>query len=324
MHLVLTFVLSLFFAIPCLSQTPTNSSCGVGTFVYAFKHAELDAFVVNDGQLSELTAFFSNVPPFVVRRNFQFYNGPDSVLRAAQNVLVLRDANDVMVFDTGSGLADLTEFGGTGGQLIPSLKTSLAINPADVTKIFLTHAHGDHVGGLIGANDTRAFPNATVCISRIEHEFWLQTPEVISKLFPNVPPFLVAGTTAFYGLVARVYRDKLVLLNDLESVGKVQLVLTPGHTPGHSVYRIRTRGKSLMVVGDSLPTRTTAIQHPEWSIVSDTNLTQAIKTRIALMETLSDERTTASIYHQAFPGLEYIVRDRYTFDFSPLARIPQN
>lgn len=323
MYLIMAFVLSLVFALPCLAQAPTKYSCRVGSNVYSFKLGHWDAFVINDGQLGDISTFF-NVPALVVKRSFEYYNGPTAVLRGAQNVLVLRDANDVMAFDTGSGLADLSEFDGNGGQLLPSLK-QLGINAGDVTKVFLTHAHGDHTGGLIGANDTKAFPNAMVYINRIEHEFWLQSPQLITEIFPLVPPFLVIGTTDFYGKVARIYRGKIVLLNDLENVGKIQLVLSPGHTPGHSAYRIRTQNAtSHVVVGDSLPSRTTAIQHPEWNIISDTNRTQAIQTRYELMGMLADEQTTTSIYHQAFPGLGYIIRDKYTFDFSAITRIFQN
>lgn len=139
-----------------------------------------------------------------------------------------------------------------------------------------------------------------------------------------MPSVIFNGTSDIYGKVARVYRDKIVLLNHLESVGKLQLVLTPGHTPSHSAYRIRSHGKTLMVVGDTLPSRTTVIQQPEWNILSNTNRTQAIETRIQLMEMPADEETMVSIYHETFPGLGYIVRDRYTFDFSATGRFPQN
>ncbi len=76
-----------------------------------------------------------------------------------------------------------------------------------------------------------------------------------------------------------------------------------------------------MVLGDTLSSRTTAIQHPEWVIRSDTNATTAVRTRDELLDKLADEKTQILSLHEEFPGLGFIVRDGTAFDFSAVAKV---
>ncbi len=76
-----------------------------------------------------------------------------------------------------------------------------------------------------------------------------------------------------------------------------------------------------MVVGDTLPSRTRFIQHPEWIISTDTNATMAVRTRYDLLDKLADEKTPILSYHNESPGLGFIVRDGPAFDFSTLAKV---
>lgn len=39
------------------------------------------------------------------------------------------------------------------------------------------------------------------------------------------------------------------------------------------------------------------------------------------MESLSDNKELAQVFHEGFPGIGYFVRDRQTFDFSTVARV---
>lgn len=68
-----------------------------------------------------------------------------------------------ILFDTGMG--------GSQSQLLPHLK-SLGISPEEVEYIYLTHFHGDHIGGLM-RGDTIVFPNAQLYASKVEYEAWL-------------------------------------------------------------------------------------------------------------------------------------------------------
>lgn len=289
-------------------------SCGAGAGIYKFNLTRWEGYVLYDGPLGTLSNFFS-VPDFVLLRSFRYYYG-DAAFRGAQNVVVLKNQNDVVIFDTGSGPSAVAS--GTGGQLIPHLK-AIGIAPKDVTKVFLTHAHFDHAAGLLSPTGGMAFPNALVYLHVAEDKFARMPAAKLRKMYPMLVPFVIDAITMFYPAIARVYSGKIRLLNHLQDMGGIKAIHVPGHTPGHTVYRI---DDEFLVTGDALLTRTTGIQHPDWNILSDTNRTQAVANRIKLLDSLAKEpKIKTHLYHEGFPGIGRIIQDRAAFDFNALALI---
>jgi hypothetical protein len=82
-------------------------------------------------------------------------------VEASINAYLFQDGNRLVLVDTGSG----EFFGpGIGGKLLSSL-ASVGISPQQITDVLLTHAHDDHMGGLVrGARLT--FPNTTVHLGK--------------------------------------------------------------------------------------------------------------------------------------------------------------
>lgn len=76
-----------------------------------------------------------------------------------------------MLIDTGNGPSPLA--GEDPGRLVAVLAAE-GIPRASITHVLLTHAHPDHIGGLVVSPDTTelAFPNATVYMSRAEARYW--------------------------------------------------------------------------------------------------------------------------------------------------------
>jgi N-acyl homoserine lactone hydrolase len=100
-----------------------------------------------------------------------------------------------------------------------------------VTRVVMTHLHFDHASGL------GLLPSSVpIVIQRREWDAG-QDREAVRKNF-----FLPAD----YGGVA----DQIVLVDgdhDLLGDGSIQLLLTPGHTPGHQSVRV---GERLVIGGD--------------------------------------------------------------------------
>jgi N-acyl homoserine lactone hydrolase len=100
-----------------------------------------------------------------------------------------------------------------------------------LTKVVLTHLHFDHVGG--SALLPASLP---VFVQRREWEAGAD-PEAIARNF-----FLPRD---YEGLA-----DQVVLVDgdhDLLGDGRIELLLTPGHTPGHQSVRV---GEGLVIGGD--------------------------------------------------------------------------
>ncbi len=288
-----------------LVTTQGEDVCSASDSVYSFKFGEWNATVMKDGILVGLESFFANVPSIVVLRNVRYYD-PTSKLEASQNMLLLRNGRDTVLIDTGSG------------ESLVRLLFLVGVTPDEVTAVFLTHVHPDHVLGLLDKAGNATFANAL----GLESEFWSQPISEMAKQFPKVPFFLFNQTVPTFNKLNDMYAGRIRLLNALESpVGGINAALTPGHTIGNTAYMLTSSGKRLMVVGDTLPSPTTFIQHPEWVILSDTNATAAVLTRYDLMDKLADEKIQIPAYHEEFPGLGFIVRDAPCFDFSTVARI---
>ena len=100
-------------------------------------------------------ALFGDVPSDLVA-SLHIANGiPSSV-----SVMLLEKDGQQLLFDAGNGNAD--------SQMLPRLQ-ELGYAPTDIDAIFITHLHGDHIGGMV--NDGKAvFTNATVYINKDEYE----------------------------------------------------------------------------------------------------------------------------------------------------------
>jgi glyoxylase-like metal-dependent hydrolase (beta-lactamase superfamily II) len=105
-------------------------------------------------------------------------------------------------------------------------------------RILLTHVHGDHVGSL----DTLALKLIGVEVAVGRRESRLLTRDFRTE--PDEPAAKVRGS------LPKVETVPTVLLTDGEIYGSLQVVGTPGHTPGHIAF-LDTRSGTL-IAGDAL------------------------------------------------------------------------
>lgn len=111
-----------------------------------------------------------------------------------------------------------------------------------LTRIVLTHAHDDHVGALDALK--AKYPDIPVYISARDARLL----EGDVSLDPSEPQTPIRG-----GVPKKVATRPDVLLSDGDRVGSLQVVASPGHTPG-SISLLDTRDGAL-VVGDAFQTR---------------------------------------------------------------------
>ena len=225
----------------------------------------------NDG-----TVFGISVGPQAVAKLLQHAGVPTNKITLSINVLLVRSKDRVMLFDTG--------FGPAGHGALEQRLAELGVPPSDVTDIFITHAHHDHVGGLTTAQGRLAFANARIHIGEQE---WAglrsrQTDKALADLISPLVKTFKPGTEVIPGVLA---------------------VSLPGHTPGHTGFELQSEGRKLIDVGDIVHSSIISLAEPYWPMGFDENKSQAIETRTAELERLAKSQELLFAPHFPFPGV---------------------
>jgi glyoxylase-like metal-dependent hydrolase (beta-lactamase superfamily II) len=136
---------------------------------YRFKLGSFTVTTVHDGFFARpLEGFVRNAPLSDVQAVLRDAFLPQDRLVIPFTVTFLDTGRDLVVFDSGNGV---TAPGATNGRMIANMRAA-GIDPARVTRVVMSHFHGDHVNGLLNAEGAAAFPNAEVIVPEAEIAWW--------------------------------------------------------------------------------------------------------------------------------------------------------
>ena len=117
---------------------------------------DFEVTVLSDGTVAlPMGKLLTNVSAAEVKKSFDrnFIKDP---VETSVNVFVVNTGSKLVMIDAGAGKL----FGPTLGNVVASLKAA-GYQPEQVDEIYITHMHGDHVGGLV-FDGMPAYPNAIV------------------------------------------------------------------------------------------------------------------------------------------------------------------
>ena len=218
------------------------------------------------------------------------YGLPTDQLTPPCNVTLLRDGTNTVLFDVGAG----PDFQPSAGKLLEALD-ALDLSVEDITHVAFTHAHPDHIWGLLDEFDEPLFPNAAFMIGQAEFDYWMD-PNTVTTIGD-------ARTTFAVGAQRRlsVIAETVTLVQDGQEVlPGVAARLTAGHTPGHTAYELRHGSESAMVVGDALGNHHVAFERPDWASGSDQDGPAAAATRVRLLDQIATAQMRLIGFH--LPG----------------------
>jgi glyoxylase-like metal-dependent hydrolase (beta-lactamase superfamily II) len=261
--------------------------------VHAFKIGELSAMALRDGGLeppNDNKIFGVGRTPEDVAAVLSAAGQPTDKLQLSIQPLLVKTTDRVLLFDTGAG----TNFGPGAGQLATSLAAA-NVDPGSVTDIFISHVHGDHIGGLVNAQGALAFPNATIHISKPEWTY-------LSGMKPDAAKTVGISNQAALLTAVKPKIDAFAPGSEIVP-GVVKAVEIKGHTPGHSGYMITSGQDSLLYVGDSMHHFVVSVQKPEWIVAFDSDQKVAAASRAALIAKLAADGQRVYAVHFPFPGL---------------------
>lgn len=291
-----------------VSETvPANSA------IYRFKIGNFRAMVVSDGTLSFPISFFvPNADPNAVTAVLKdHFRSTENVFTHINALYLETDEHNVLI-DTGSGNA----FGPTAGHLLENLAAA-GIAATDIDTVILTHAHPDHIGGILDADGQLRLPNAQFYISQTESDFW--TADTVD--FPNslLDEKTKAGLMAAAKGNLMAIRDRTTLFTMGDQViPHIQAVDSAGHTPGQVSYLITSGDESLLATGDVFFSDPLNLENPDWEVVFDGDPEQAVIARRQLLKTVTAERRLLLVPHMPFPGLGHVRTQADAYDWEPI------
>jgi glyoxylase-like metal-dependent hydrolase (beta-lactamase superfamily II) len=169
-----------------------------------------------------------------------------------------------VLVDTGGG-----EVLDTTGNLLNNMHKA-GIQPDSIDTVIITHAHPDHVGGLLDERGETVFPQATFYIYKTEWEFWFSEDAAV---YPGgwMPEFI-------RNKLSPIKAQTVLLEREGEILPEVSVLIAPGHTPGHMVISFTSLGKQLLYTGD-VALHPIHLAHPDWLAVFDITPEMAVASR---------------------------------------------
>jgi len=194
-------------------------------------------------------AMFGVVP----RRLWEKLNPPDedNLCTWTLRSLVVESGDRKILFDTGIGFKQGEKFRShfypSGGELVDSLSAK-GFAPEDITDVFITHFHFDHVGGALKldeeGNSVPTFPNATYWSCQ-SHYDWSINPnerERASFLKENFVPLREQG-------VLKMIPE----MQNVEWIEGIKIQFSYGHTHAMMMALIPVGGQTVVFCADVLP-----------------------------------------------------------------------
>ncbi len=270
--------------------------------------ADMKLDVVSDGSLSLPGSFiFGPMPQDELAPIVEKYQLSTDVLTPPCNATLLRHRERTVLFDVGSG----PDFAPNSGVILESLD-ALGVAPEEVTDVVFTHAHPDHLWGLLDDFDDPLFTEARYLIGQAEWDYWTN-PNTVNDIGETRASFAV-GAARRLALI----EDKIAFFTDGEEIlPGVAARATFGHTPGHMAFEVRNGSESVMILGDCIGNHHVAFERPEWPSGSDQDQEMAAQTRLGLLDQLSHEKTRVIGFHLLGNGIGFVDKTADGYAFVP-------
>ncbi|BBY38151.1 MBL fold hydrolase [Mycobacterium mantenii] len=209
----------------------------------------------------------------------------EGFLRLTLGGYVVRSGDRVILIDAGVGPEDRVGKNATmpGGTMLDNL-TASGTTPDEITDVVFTHLHLDHVGwGAVG--DRLVFPNATYRCHQADWDYFtnggvMGAPEKLAVMAP-VMQCWASDTTLAPGL---------------------DVVTTPGHTPGSSIVVLSDGDERCVLLGDVVHCPAELVEE-EWETIGDVDPVLARRTATALAREYEGKDVAIGAAH--FSGLQF-------------------
>ncbi|MBO0936060.1 MBL fold metallo-hydrolase [Fibrella sp. HMF5335] len=278
---------------------------------------DLELTILTDGYIRQ-----SPVHPFLaplaqpdqVKAALEAAFRPTDVIDVAMNVLVIESKDRLVLLDTGMGVFA----GPTQGQLPKSLAEA-GFKASEFTDVIVSHAHTDHIGGLVNQQNKLVFSRAAIHMAKAEYDFWQRATLADFRKSPayQMPDFVKKTIADIQRVLGHLAPNLTFIDTSRELHGMFSFELAPGHTPGLTMTTIRSKNEKLVCIADLIHSDALLFAHPEWGFFGDTDIDQAVASRINMLQQLSASKNKTFAYHLPWPGLGHVRPKGTAFEWVP-------
>ncbi|MGF6856731.1 MBL fold metallo-hydrolase [Paraburkholderia sp. CI3] len=297
---------------PAYAAAPMVKTSAPG--YYRIMLGDFEVTTISDGTFAAPVAkLMTNTTPAVVNQGLKraFLSNP---INMSINAYLINTGSKLVLIDAGLGAFD-RGYGPGAGHLLANLK-SCGLSPEQIDEIYVTHFHPDHVGGLV-TDGKMTFPNAIVRADRHEAAEWLN--EANAKQAPNdfrfgeataaLTPYIQAGHF-------QPFEGATQLIPGIRSVP------APGHTEGHTVYRVDSNGQTMLICGDIIHPPAVQFDNPSITIAFDNDSKEAIVSRRRIFDEAAERGYLVGTAHISFPGIGHLRKAGKGYVWVPVDYLP--
>jgi glyoxylase-like metal-dependent hydrolase (beta-lactamase superfamily II) len=295
----------LLRGMPAQAAAPLADKQAPSFYRYKIGDAQVNAISdgVNTFPLGD--AFVSNAKKDEVNAALEKAFLPKDKMSIHFAPLVINTGGKLVVVDTGNGPGAFASSKGNVGQFAGNMAAA-GLDAKAVDMVVISHFHGDHINGLLTADNQPAFPNAEVMVPAAEWKYFMDDGEM-----SRAPNERMQGV---FKNARRVFEAGLNKKVTPYEWGKdvapgLFAVETIGHTPGHTSFILSSGSDKVFIQSDVTNHPALFVTNPGWHLMFDQDAALAEKTRRKVYDMLVADKMRVQGFHYPFPANGFVEKD---------------
>jgi glyoxylase-like metal-dependent hydrolase (beta-lactamase superfamily II) len=275
---------------------------------YRYKVGTFEVTVATDGVVVNPLAdnYVANAPKDAVNGALAANYLPADKATHFYAPIVVNTGAKLVVIDTGLGPTVYQNSKGMAGQFQTNIAAA-GIDRDKVDTVIISHFHGDHINGLLAAENKPAYPNAEIMVPAVEWKYWSDDGNMSKAAAGSPLENNFKNVRRVFGALG----NKVTQYDAGKEIAPgISSVASYGHTIGHTSHIIASGSQRVLVQADiTAGMAVLFIRNANWQFAFDMDRALAQETRRKLYDMAIAEKMLVQSFHSPFPAVGYVEKD---------------